>query len=1001
MKDSSSKNLRVSTSNAKRAKRDLRTLNVFSIIFLALFVIMLTITLVLTQNNFLYYTICSVLGSSERYLKEGNPADYQYYSADYESKTDALKAANALNERIVEEGIVLLKNENDTALPLTSEKKITVFGKNSVDLVLGGSGSNSGSSASVEVDVCASLEAAGFECNPTIKAFYKDDTKSGKGRPEVPSMGDVITGFPIAETPISSYTQEVKASYAQYNDAAIVILSRIGGEGYDLPRSMFWNGTGYEDWTGTQVIPGAKSKDSHYLELDQNEEDMLKEACANFNKVIVVFNSASTMELGFLNDSAFANVKGALWLGDPGVSGINALGRVLKGTVNPSGRTVDTYPRNFKNDPTWYNFGNNLSENGNRYTQSGKTRNAWFVEYREGIYTGYRYYETRGYTEGGTWYEDNVMYPFGYGKSYTQFTHSVTPTVADGSTLTKDGKLSFEVDVTNIGTQYDGKEVVQLYYTAEYKDGIEKSHVVLGDFAKTALLTKNNGTGKVTLEIDVRDMASYDYNDANGNDFKGYEVEAGTYTVYITNNAHGWADSNVTKFTYTVPASGFTYDKDETTDTEINNLFDDVSGGIAQENYLSRKNNFANFNKLQGASEANYREKSTDFISSLTYKLNDKESDPWYTTQAPTQRKNTLSHQETEVKLYDLIGKSYDDSLWDELLNQLTVSQMVNLISTGNYRTLAIENIDKPLTTDPDGPMGYAVFMGDPTVYDTCFYASECVLAATFNTDLAYEMGKMVGNEGVIGNERGDGRPYAGWYAPAVNLHRSQFGGRNFEYYSEDGYLSGAMAQNVIKGAKSKGVYTYLKHFALNEQETQRDETGLITWANEQSMRENYFVPFEMCVKEGKTTAMMSSFNRLGVTWAGGSYNLLTKLLREEWGFEGMVITDYNLKKYMDTDQMIRTGGDLNLSGGKSPSSQTTATDVASIRRATKNILFTVANSCAMNGYGAGVVWGYTTPWWVIWLIVADCAAFTAGALMFTWYAIKKRKEKNNKSEEQ
>ncbi|MBO5328064.1 MAG: glycoside hydrolase family 3 protein [Clostridia bacterium] len=977
----------------KRPAKNVKACFTWSIVMASLFVFCLVVTLVLTQNSFLYYTICSVIGGSERYLKEGDPADYQYYSADYENKEATLQAANELNQLIVEEGIVLLKNEDD-ALPLVSEKKITVFGKNSDDLVLGGSGSNAGSSAAVDVDVCASLEKAGFTCNPTVKAFYENDAKSGNGRPQVPDMGDIITGFPIAETPISSYTQDIKDSYKQYNDAAIVILSRIGGEGYDLPRSMFWNGTGYQDWSSSQVIPGAKSKDSHYLELDQNEEDLLKEACANFSKVIVVFNSASTMELGFLNDPAFANVKGALWLGNPGVSGINALGKVLNGSVTPSGRTVDTFAKDFTKDPTWYNFGNNIVDNGNQYfNQSGKAIKAWFVEYREGIYTGYRYYETRGYTEGGTWYNDNVVYPFGYGQSYTQFTSNATPSVASGATLTKDGKLSFEVDVTNVGNKYDGKQVVQLYYTAEYKNGIEKSHVVLGDFAKTELLSKNGGSGKVTLEIDVRDMASYDYNDANGNGFKGYEVEAGTYTVYIAENAHCWADDSAIKFTYVVPEGGFTYDTDETTGKAITNLFDDVSSGIAQENYLSRKNNFENFNVIKGAFEKENRTKSPEFISSLTYKLGDKETDPWYVSQAPTQSGRELTREETEVKLYDLIGKDYNDELWDKLLNQLTVDQMVKLISTGNYRTLAIENIDKPLTTDPDGPMGYAVFMGDDAVYGTCFYASECVLGATWNVELAYQMGKMVGNEGVIGNEAGDGRPYAGWYAPAVNLHRSQFGGRNFEYYSEDGLLSGKLAAEVIKGAKSKGIYTYLKHFVLNEQETKRDETGLVTWANEQAMRENYFVPFEICVKEGKTSAIMSSFNRIGVTWTGGSYNLLTELLREQWGFEGMVITDYNLKKYMDTDQMIRTGGDLNLSGGKNPTSISTATDVSSIRRATKNILFTVANSCAMNGYGAGVVWGYSTPWWVIWLIVATCVTFVAGASLLGYVVVSKVKK--------
>jgi beta-glucosidase len=335
----------------------------------------------------------------------------------------------------------------------------------------------------------------------------------------------------------------------------------------------------------------------------------------------------------------------------------------------------------------------------------------------------------------------------------------------------------------------------------------------------------------------------------------------------------------------------------------------------------------------------------------------------------PAQQSRELSHSRAKIKLYDMVGKSYDDPLWDSLLDQLTVQQMTKLISVGNFRTGSIENIDKPQTTDADGPMGFAIFMGDPSVYGTAYYASECVLGATWNTELSYRMGEMIGNEGLIGNIKGDKRPYSGWYAPAVNIHRSQFGGRNFEYYSEDGLLSGKMAAGVISGAKSKGVYTYLKHFALNDQETNRDTTGLATWANEQAMRELYFVPFEIGVKEGETTAMMSAFNRIGTEWSGGSYRLLTTLLRQEWGFRGMVITDFNLTPYMNLDQMIRAGGDLNLSPGKTLTAMDSATAVTAARKATKNILYTVANSNAMNGMGENVKWGYSLPGWVRMLI--------------------------------
>ncbi len=965
-------------------------------ITMGLGIILAVATIVLTQNKFLYFTVCSVLGRSERYLVKGNKDDYQYYVSDYENKQEVFKAASKLNETICEEGFVLLKNE-DNSLPIAKTSKVTVFGRNSTQLVLGGSGSNAGSSSNKNIDLYQSLENVGIQYNPTLKSYYES---VGPSRPSVPAMGSILTGFPICETPLP-YSANVKSSYSSYNDAAIVVLSRIGGEGYDLPRSMFWNKNNYTDWNGQDLIPGANSKSDHYLQLDKNEKDMLAEACANFDNVIVLLNSASPLELGFLkdpSDPSYNNkIKSCLWIGSPGSTGANAIGRILVGDVNPSGRTVDTYPKNFKNDPTWFNFGNNLEANANTYITNGKERKAYFVEYREGIYFGYRYYETKGYTSGESWYNDNVIYPFGYGLSYTDFTYNVTQN--NNLTLNPNATLTFNVEVTNTG-DFDGKDVVELYYEAPYKNGeIEKPKVVLGDFKKTDLISKNNGKKTVTLSLPVRSMASYDYNDLNNNGFKGYELDEGTYTIYIGKNAHSWADAECFKFEFSVPLGGYKYQNDEVTNTPISNLFDDVSNHINE--YLSRNNDFANFDAIKGAFSIANRTVSDDFIASLSYSINDKSSDPWYSGTMPNQSKYEKSRQECQTRLYDLIGKDYDDPLWDTLLDQLTVTSMVDIISTGNFRTLELENIDKPGTLDADGPMGFAIFMGDNSVYDTCYYASETVMGSTWNVDLAYQMGKMVGNEGLIGNERGDGRPYSGWYAPAMNLHRSQFGGRNFEYYSEDGYLSGEMAKNVVKGAREKGVYTYAKHFALNEQETKRDETGLITWANEQAMREIYYVPFEACVKDGKTTALMSSFNRIGTTWAGGNYNLLTKLLREEWGFRGMVITDFNLKPYMNTDQMIRAGGDLNLSGRKAPTSTSSTTDVTNIRRAAKNVLYTIANSCAMNGSGAGVVWGYRLPLWQVLLTIGGIVPTVIGAgLIGVYVFIQIRSKRRIKKDE-
>ena len=977
----------------KKERRSKTALLVWTIIFAVILLVAFVATMIATQNAFIRNTINSVLGGSERYLKSGDPSVYQYYEADYESKADALRAANALNERIVEEGIILL--ENDGTLPLAKSSRITVLGKNSADLVLGGSGSNAGSSSTAEADVVGSLETAGFVCNPVTEAFYADDARSGGGRPEEPAMGDVITGFPTGETSSGAYDKSVTDSFDEYNDAAVVIISRIGGEGFDLPRTMFWDGADYLNWDASTVVPGAASADSHYLELDLNEQALLTMACDRFENVVVVFNSASPIETGFLTSGQYPQIKAALWMGAPGVSGISSLVIVLSGDVVPSGHTVDTFAADFTADPTWQNFGNNRVKNGNTYKLNGKAVGAYYVEYREGIYNGYRWYETKGKEAGGTWYDDNVVYPFGYGKSYTDFGYSVTPSVADGAALAADGTLSFEVNVTNLGEEYAGKDVVQLYYSAPYTEGgIEKAHVVLGDFAKTKEIAAG-GSDTVTLSIDVRDMASYDYDDANGDGYKGWQLDGGTYTLYVTEDAHGWADESAIKFTYTVPDGGYRFEKDDKTQTEITNLFDDVSSGIDRDDYLSRAGGFANFGRLSGGFSEENRAADQAFIDSLTYKLADKSTDPWYTDTAPEQSGKVLSRSETTVKLYDLIGKKYDDPLWKTLLDQLTVNQLVELMAQGNFQTIAIENIDKPLTTDADGPMGFALFMGSNSVYDTCYYASECVLGATWNTELAREMGVMIGNEGLIGNEAGDGRPYSGWYAPAMNIHRSPFGGRNFEYYSEDGYLSGKMALNVVLGAREKGVYPFLKHFVLNEQETNRDTVGLITWANEQSMREIYFKPFEMSVKEGGATAVMSSFNRIGTTWTGGSYALLTSLLRDEWGFDGMVITDFNLKVYMNADQMLRAGGDLNLTGWKGPSSSSTPTDISVLRRAAHNILYTVANSCAMNGFGANVVWGYTLPTWMVWLIVINVVLLAITATLVALTVVFKMKNKN------
>ena len=949
---------------------------------LVVIVLFLTITLVVTQNVFLSGTLNSVFGGPQRYLQSGDPSIYQYFTPDegIETKEDAFNKANTLNETICEEGIVLLKNESN-ALPLAAGSRITVLGKNSVNMIYGGSGSG-GADTSKAVNLYDSLRNAGFALNPTIKNFYDDNGASGSGRPGNPTMnGGAIHFFATGETPWSSYTTSVVNSFNEYSDAAIVVISRIGGEGFDLPRQAT----------------------SHYLQLDQNEKDLLANANSRFSNVILVVNCATSMELGFLQDGTYPNIKSALWIGTTGLTGMNALGKIIKGEVNPSGKVVDIYATDFTKDPTWQNFGGNLVDGGNIYKYgTGNTRSGrYFVYYEEGIYVGYRYYETRGVTEGGTWYDDNVVFPFGHGLSYSTFeSEIVTPTA--GTALAEDTEISIDVKVKNTGT-VAGKEVVQLYYRSPYTaGGIEKSDVVLGAFAKTNIIAPGE-TETVTLTMTAREMASYDYEGKNVDGdtlYRGYILEAGNYDLMIRANSHDEvAGSGTKKLTYTL-ATSIKYDKDDATGATIDNLFDDVNNHLASnENVkMTSRSDFAGtFPTIGTTKEKSF---SSSFLQNLSYKNDDSEGQPWYV--APEDMPKHSS-RDTNVQLYEVKDKEYDDGgegekMWNDLLDQITIAEMSNLIGTGNFNTKAIESIGKPLTTDPDGPAGFTVFMGDPSVYGTCFYASECIIAATWNVELGTKMGESIGNESLMGNERGDGRPYSGWYAPAMNIHRSPFSGRNWEYYSEDPLLSGKMAANVVQGANSKGVYTYLKHFALNDQETNRE--GVLTWASEQSMREIYYRPFELAVKEGGSMAMMSSFNRIGSTWAGGHRALLTDLLRDEWGFKGMVITDFNTNaNYMPADQMIRAGGDLNLCQDIQPGNNYTATQVTAMRNATRNILYTVSRSNAMNGSGEGVVWGYSIPSWMMIVIIVDVSVL---ALLIGWgvFAILRafKKEKASKA---
>lgn len=982
---------------------------VWAIVSAVLIVVFVVVTVLSTAV--FYDVFCDVLGGNRRIADESGNVEALYVS-DHDSKEDAYVAANALNERVAEEGIVLLKNEG--ALPLASDAKVNVFGKNSVNLVYGGSGSGAGSTEDRRT-LYESLDAADIEYNAELKAFYEDASRSGDPRPSNPPIENTGVHLTTAETPVSRYGDVMASCESADINTALVVFSRIGGEGFDLPRKM-------TDASGN-AADGANA-DDHYLRLDNNERDLLDMVCGldNIEHVIVIVNSSAPMELGFLDDPGHyaydEKIDGALWIGGPGNSGIMALGRVLSGSVSPSGRLVDTYARDFTLDPTYVNFGDNmLSERVGRYVLSGNQylrsessgHPYYFVDYEEGIYVGYRYYETRGYTEGdgaytgeisGTvteewedWYSAHVVYPLGYGLSYTRFDWSVDNAEAlSGGKLTTE-PFSIEVTVTNTGS-YAGKDVVQIYATPEYVEhGIEKSHKVLVGFAKTDTLypASEAGEGKPnsqTLEISVDpyDLASYDYNDANHNDFRGWELDAGEYVFSVSRDAH----TSLQDITLTLDA-GVRYDKDPVTENEVKNRFDDADDQLSDVTVDGETRKGLSRSDWEGTwptdrADRGARIVSDDFIAELAdTSHNDPNASSYVMPSQPDS-----APQEAEIRLRELNGEPYGSEKWERFMDQIPAADMLRLISNGNFKSPALLYVGKPETLESDGPVGFVNFMDESgRYYGTCSYASECVMGATWNAKLMREVGRSLGNEGIWGNAKGDGAPYSGLYAPGANIHRSPFSGRNFEYFSEDGFLSGMMAANEIAGAKEMGVYLYIKHFAVNDQETDRDSNGLVTWVTEQSMREIYFKPFEKAVKTGGATGVMSSFNRIGTTWAGGDHRLLTEVLRDEWGFRGTVISDFNLSGYMDPEQMAYAGGDLNLTNTDTcrwtDADLTDAADVYVIRRCAMNVLYTVANSCAMNDE----VIGYLLPVWVVVLIVVDCVV-AVGIAVWGFFALRK-----------
>ena len=829
--------------------------------------------------------------------------------------------ANELAKEVQSESITMLKND-DSNLPLAN-KKVNVFGWGSTNPVYGGTGSGSMSDQYDTVSLLDGMKEAGLETNADLSKLYTDY------RADRPVVAMWSQDWTLPEVPADQYSDSLISDAKSFSDEAVVVLTRVGGEGADLPTNMKAetityknNSKDYDDFQDGE----------HFLQLSKTERDMIDLVTKNFDKVTLVYNGANAFQFDFLSN--YPQIKSVLWCPPAGQTGFSALGDVLAGETNPSGKTSDTFVKDLTKTPVFNNTDgaaaassssvgtdgafvyDNVDDLAAKYTGFTGQENTVlpsFVNYVEGIYVGYKFYETAA-DEGLINYDDTVIYPFGYGLSYTSFEQKM------GDVSYKDGKVTFDVTVTNTGDTA-GKDVVEVYYNPPYTDGgIEKASKNLVAFEKTEKL-EPGASETVKIEFDDDDMASYDDKGA-----KAWVLEKGDYTISVQSDSHHVIDSekiNVAD-TITYDSESNTHNDDQTVAT---NQFDYAAGDVT---YLSRANHFANYAEATAA-PTNFSmsdEVKAAFTNNGNYDPTkyDDDSDEMPTTGA----KNGL-------RLADMYGKDYDDADWDKLLDELTFDDMDNLIANGGYGTPAVSSVGKIQLTDADGP---ASLNNNFTGVGSIGFPASTAFACTWNKDLAKQFGEMIG-------DMAHDMHVAGWYAPAMNIHRNAFSGRTFEYFSEDALLSGAMASNEIAGAKEKGVYSFMKHFALNDQETKRTEM-LCTWTNEQAMREIYLKPFEMSVKEGGAQAVMSAFNYIGNTYAGGNNALLNTVLRDEWGFKGFVLTDYfGGYGYQNGDQEVRNGNDSMLATTKITNHITdkSATSVKAMRTAAHNILYTAANS--------------------------------------------------------
>ena len=855
------------------------------------------------------------------------------YAQEYTDNTKYIDDAQKVSIEISNEGFTLLKNKNNY-LPIKKDSKISVLGKNSVRIANGGQGSGAGfiQKGCIGCSMEKSLEDSGFIVNPNLLEFYKNDSKSGGGRTSGSSSWSSVSGQVSGETPLANYNDVLIASFDEYNDAAIIVITREGHEGADI------------NTINSKESLKDPYSEKHFLELSDNELELLSLAKEHFENIIYIINSSNIFECDLLEKED--KVKSIVWIGNPGGISLASLGKILNGEINPSGRTVDTWARDFTKDPTFQNFGNNRQHgkyvenlnygNGLQNIPSDTMFNSdgspvkslgtyygdpeWlseeykivkpglngvrpgsFIEYEEGIYSDYRYYETRyadmalkNKNEAEEWYkgQEGVVYPFGYGLSYTTFSQEIVGAYpSNNSVLTENTKqVALKVKVTNIGS-VAGKEVVQGYWKAPYKAGeIEKADHVLCSFEKTKLLEPGSSQ-IVTLTFDLQDVANYDYSDANKNGFKGYELDPGNYSFGIYKNAH----TLISEIKYKIGKEGIKYLKDKITGNDVINRFsnNDVFNTLPTEKdinftHMSRSDFAATFPKypslqdrfLKEGSKVEeylnhgfeiselYKEKNFDFIpEEAMVTKDDAIKNGWkQNAEALSKTYRTPLSEITEVNI--------EDPKWESFINEFTYKELEDILTMNVF-----SHCD---TLDKIGVEGISE-KDEPALFGIIWWPSAPIIAATFNKDLIYRQGEMIAEESTLCGK-------SGWWGPFAEIHRSPFAGRNFEMYSADPYLAGKICSELIRAVTNKGVYVYVKDFAAYNQETNRE--GGIVYISEQALREMYLKPYQMVVQEGHTNGILTSYNRLGLVETGGNYRLLTNVLKEEWGFKGIVMPE-------------------------------------------------------------------------------------------------------------